>query len=194
MTMERKGRIGAKREVLERRRDPRRPRVRRLPPDGAQSRDDWVNLVMLILKHIDEGTLEGVGPALDSPLALRVWERDRRLYGTHVSAVLHALPARYAGGILNAIRKPKLRSEAMTIVDRLEKKAEAQGRVAAKREILERLLNRTYDLTDAERKRIRSQRDPKVLDAALEAFLSARSKRSVIEQLSRLRDPPSTIR
>ena len=75
----------------------------------------------------------------------------------------------------------------MTIADRLERKGrkegKREGRIDEKQELLERLLERKFGLTERERKDIRSRRDPKQLDAALDAILSADSKDVVLAHL-----------
>jgi predicted transposase YdaD len=58
-----------------------------------------------------------------------------------------------------------------------------EGRVADKQDVLIRLLSRKFDLSDAERERIRGVEDPDRLDAALDEFVVAETKQAVLEKL-----------
>ena len=67
----------------------------------------------------------------------------------------------------------------MTYAEELE----TRGRVTGKQDVLIRQLSRKFDLSDAERKRIRSVGDPDRLDAALDEFVVAETKQAVLEKL-----------
>jgi predicted transposase YdaD len=92
-----------------------------------------------------------------------------------------------------------MRKEAMTIAEWLERKGERRGRaegekrgfakgaeigrIEDKQEVLIRLVERKFGITEEERKSIRSHMDPDALDAALDAIVTARTKATVLRHL-----------
>jgi hypothetical protein len=107
---------------------------------------------------------------------------SRRAAHHHEAIVTYLYRARHdesARRILEALPSDSLRRQAMTIADRLDR----DGRIDHKQEVLERQLDKKFGLTAEERALIRSLRVPKRLDAALDAFVFARSKGEVLGHL-----------
>ena len=83
----------------------------------------------------------------------------------------------------------------MTIAERLEKKGRreglvegrvqgrTEGRIESKQEVLGRLVERKFGLTDSEQKAIRANRNPEELDAAIDAVVPSKSKGEVLGHL-----------
>ena len=71
----------------------------------------------------------------------------------------------------------------MTYAEKLETKGREEGRVTGKQEVLIRLLSRKFEVSDAERERIRGVEDPDRLDAALDELVMAETKEAVLEKL-----------
>ena len=67
----------------------------------------------------------------------------------------------------------------MTYAEKLETK----GRVSDKQEVLIRQLSRKFEVSDAERERIRGVEEPDRLDAALDELVMAETKEAVLEKL-----------
>jgi predicted transposase YdaD len=65
-----------------------------------------------------------------------------------------------------------------------ELKGKLEGELKGKREVLARLVERKFGLTDQERTALESHTDADELDAAIDAVLSARSKAAVLKHLS----------
>ena len=58
-----------------------------------------------------------------------------------------------------------------------------EGRIEEKQEVLGRLVERKFGLTDSERKAIRANRNPEELDAAIDAVVPSKSKGEVLGHL-----------
>ncbi|NBC28725.1 MAG: hypothetical protein GVY29_01900 [Spirochaetes bacterium] len=79
----------------------------------------------------------------------------------------------------------------MTYAEKLEtkgreegrEKGRNEGRITDKQEVLIRQLSRKFDVSDAEREKIRGVEDPDRLDAALDEFAVAETKEAVLEKL-----------
>jgi hypothetical protein len=80
-----------------------------------------------------------------------------------------------------------MRKEAMTVGEWLErkgvKKGRTEGRIQEKQEVLSRLMEREFGITERERKTIRAHSDAEELDAAIDEIVSSRSKASVLKHL-----------
>jgi len=154
--------------------------------DRELGHDKLVNALLQLLKHIQAGSLEDLAPAL---AAISNWDSPRggELMEAILTYLFRARQAESVRGILETLPGRRFRREAMTIADRLERKGRLEGRregrIDSKQELLERQLDRKFGLTEEERKAIRSRRDPKRLDAALDAILFADSKDVVLAHL-----------
>ena len=75
----------------------------------------------------------------------------------------------------------------MTYAEVLEtrgrEKGREEGRVTDKQDVLIRQLSRKFDLSNAERQKIRGVEDPDRLDAALDEVVVAETKEAVLEKL-----------
>ena len=58
-----------------------------------------------------------------------------------------------------------------------------EGRIESKQEVLGRLVERKFGLTDSERKVIRANRNPEELDAAIDAVVPSTTKGEVLGHL-----------
>ena len=71
----------------------------------------------------------------------------------------------------------------MTYAEVLETRGREEGRVTDKQDVLIRQLSRKFDLSNAERQKIRGVEDPDRLDAALDEVVVAETKQAVLEKL-----------
>jgi predicted transposase YdaD len=151
--------------------------------DSELGHDKLVKALLQLLKHIQAGSLHALAQALAAMSELDIAKPEAELLKAALTYLLRARHDEPVGSILGALPGSRFRRIAMTIADRLERKGRKEGRIDEKQELLERQLERKFGLTERERKGIRSRRDPKQLDAALDAILFADSKDVVLAHL-----------
>ena len=167
-------------------------------PTGMDLRELTPNssAALLDLADRDDGDLGADRPAI---APLRILKHIRagspaelpRAFGGVVEAVVTSLwrarQGRSARGILAALPEGEARRQAMTIAESLERKGRRKGRLEGgleeKREVLARLVDRKFGLTESERKLVQSHTNADELDAAIDAIVSARSKGQVLKHL-----------
>jgi predicted transposase YdaD len=155
--------------------------------DSDLGGDKLVNALLQLLKHIQAGSLQDLAPAFAAMSELGLSEREGEILEAIFMYLYRGRHGESVRSILETLPSKRFRRAAMTIADRLERKGrlegKREGRIDDKRELLERHFERKFGLTERERKHIRSQKDPKRLDAALDAILFADSKDVVLAHL-----------
>jgi hypothetical protein len=160
-------------------------------PDNKLGRDKLAIALLQMLKHVHAGSVCELTPALAVLGGPGGSSQRRDLLIASVSYLAQAGHGASLGGILDALPSEGDRRMAMTIAERLERKGRRQGRtqgreegrIDGKQELLERQLERKFGLTERQRNAIRAQRDPKRLEAAIDAILFADSKEGVLALL-----------
>ena len=71
----------------------------------------------------------------------------------------------------------------MTIAEKLRKEGIKEGKIQEKQEVLIRLLERKYSLTEQDRQHISSITDPDKLDRALDEIVVSETKEQVLKLL-----------
>jgi predicted transposase/invertase (TIGR01784 family) len=157
--------------------------------DTALGSDPMTRLHLQMLKHIQAHDTRRLAPVFAGMHRHRLAERHPEEFRAAVEYLLRARPGESIERILKLLPSAAMRRRAMTIAESLERKGRQEGRlqgsVAAKQEILERILDRRFGLTETERKLIHSQPAAGKLDAALDAALSPRrtTKAAVLARL-----------
>ena len=171
--------------------------------EGELGQAKAVNAVLRVMKHLQAGPFTELLSALAAFAELRPSEREGGLWEAVLTYVFQGRQGESVRGILEALPSGEFRRKAMTIAERLEKKGRreglvegrvqgraegrtegrTEGRIEEKQEVLGRLVERKFGLTDAERKAIRANRNPEELDAAIDAVVPSKSKGEVLGHL-----------
>jgi predicted transposase YdaD len=167
--------------------------------EGELGAHRMVNALLRILKYAKAGSTADLGRALEQIRRLSPSEQDRGLLEAVLVYLLRARQGKSMRSILEAVSDGGLRGQTMTIAESLIRKGRRKGRLEGeikgklegklegelegKREVLARLVERKFGLTEPERQAIESHANAEELDAAIDATLSARTKRQVLRHL-----------
>jgi predicted transposase YdaD len=167
--------------------------------DAQISGDRLTQLVLLLFKHLRRSAQSKAGAArvaeilssAEPELTSASGELTQRNRMELLRAALHyiqqILTDEEFHSIISLVRARTVKQEAMSAAEtyekRGEKRGETRGRLQDKQQVLTRLLERKFGLTDEERRRIASESDPDKLDAALDALVFAESKDAVLSEI-----------
>jgi predicted transposase YdaD len=110
----------------------------------------------------------------------------REVVQATMAYLLRGLEPYHRPKILGEIERQQFREgreQYMTIADSLIQQGIAQGALREKQQVLARQVERKFDITDQERELIEGTTDAGALDRALDAVITADSKKAVLEEL-----------